>query len=51
MLEKITGVCLVEKLRAIQLYDAQYNQFQQFVFGREAMNTLTENGFFTLAPD
>ena len=45
MLEKIAGVCLVEKLRAIQLYDAQYNHFQHFVFGQEAMKTLTENGF------
>ena len=45
MLEKIAGVCLVEKLHAIQLYDVQYNQFQHFVFGQEAMKNLTENGF------
>jgi len=25
MLEKIAGVCLVEKLRAIQLYEADFN--------------------------
>ena len=45
MLEKIAEVCLVEKLRAIQIYDTQYNQFQHFMFGQEAMKTLTENGF------
>ena len=33
MLEKIAGVCLVEKLRAIQLYEADFNCYNQFVFG------------------
>jgi hypothetical protein len=37
MLEKIAGVCLVEKLRAIQLYKANFNCYNQFVFGKEAM--------------
>ena len=44
LLEKLAGVCLVEKLRQIQLYEADFNFFQQFVFGKEAMNTLTERG-------
>ena len=47
LLEKIAGVCLVEKLRYIQLYEADFNFFQQFIFGREAMNSLTDNGFLS----
>ena len=38
-------MCLVEKLRYIQLYEADFNFFQQFIFGKEAMNSLTDNGF------
>ena len=34
MLEKIAGICLVDKLRAIQLYKADFNFYNQFVFGR-----------------
>jgi hypothetical protein len=45
MLEKIAGVCLVEKLRAIQLYEADFNCYNQFIFGRQAMQTLTDNGY------
>ena len=45
MLEKIAGVCLVEKLRAIQLYEADFNCYNQFVFGRKAMQTLTGSGY------
>ena len=45
MLEKIAGICLVEKLRYIQLYEASFNFYNQFVFGRRAMNTISENGF------
>jgi hypothetical protein len=45
MLEKVAGICLVNKLRAIQLYEADFNFYNQFVFGREAMNQLTNNGF------
>ena len=45
MLEKIAGICLVEKLRYIQLYEADFNFYNQFVFGKRAMNSLTENGF------
>jgi hypothetical protein len=33
MLEKIAGVCLVEKLQAIQLYEADFDCYSQFVFG------------------
>jgi hypothetical protein len=45
MLEKIAGVCLVEKLRAIQLYEADFNCFNYFIFGRSAMDSLTKNDF------
>jgi hypothetical protein len=45
MLEKIAGVCLVEKLRAIQLYEADFNCYNQFIFGRQAMQTLTDSGY------
>ena len=45
LLENIAGVCLVEKLRYIQLYEADFNFFQQLIFGREAKNLLTDNGF------
>jgi hypothetical protein len=31
MLEKIAGVCLVEKLQAIQLYEADFNCYNQFI--------------------
>jgi hypothetical protein len=40
MLEMIAGVCLVKKLRAIQLYKADFNYYNHFIFGKEAMNTL-----------
>jgi hypothetical protein len=40
----IAGVCLVEKLRAIQLYEADFNYYNRFIFGRHAMQTLTESG-------
>ena len=45
MLEKIAGVCLVEKLCAIQLYEADFNCYNQFIFGRQAMQTLTNRGY------
>ncbi len=45
MLEKIAGVCLVEKLHAIQLYEADFNCYNQFIFGMHAMQTLTERGY------
>ncbi len=45
MLEKIAGVCLVKKLRAIQLYKADFNCYNQFVFGKKAMQKLTDSGY------
>jgi hypothetical protein len=45
MLEKIAGVCLVEKLRAIQLYETDFNCYNQFVFGRDAMNKLDSSRY------
>jgi hypothetical protein len=43
MLEKIAGVCFVKKLRAIQLYEADFNCYNQFIFGKQAIKTLTES--------
>ena len=48
LLEKLAGICLVEKLRYIQLYEADFNFFQQFISGQEAMRTLTDQ---RLLPD
>ncbi len=45
MLEKTAGVCLVKKLRAIQLYEADFNCYNQFIFGKLAMQTLMESGY------
>jgi hypothetical protein len=45
MLEKVAGVCLVEKLRAIQLYEANFNCYNQFIFGGQAMQVLTNSGY------
>jgi hypothetical protein len=45
MLEKIAGVCLVEKLRAIQLYKADFNCYNQFVFGKATMDLLNSIGY------
>ena len=45
MLEKIAGVCLVKKLHAIQLYGADFNCYNQFMFGKHAMQTLTQSGY------
>ncbi len=35
----------MEKFRAIQLYKADFNCFNHFIFGRAAMDTLTKNNF------
>jgi hypothetical protein len=40
MLEKIAGICLVEKLRGIQLYEVDFNCYNQFLFGKAAMDSL-----------
>jgi hypothetical protein len=45
MLEKIAGVCLVKKLRAIQRYEANFNCYNQFIFGRSVMQTLTDSRY------
>ena len=45
MLEKIAGLCLVKKLRAIQLYEADFNCYNQFIFGKQTMKTLTESRY------
>jgi hypothetical protein len=45
MLEKIAGVCLGEKLWAIQIYEADFNCYNQFIFGKQAMQTLTESRY------
>jgi hypothetical protein len=45
MLEKMAGVCLIEKLHAIQLYEADFNCYSQFIFGKHAMQTLTESRY------
>jgi hypothetical protein len=45
MLEKIVGVCLVEKLQAIQLYKADFNCYNQFIFGKVAMDSLNSVGY------
>jgi hypothetical protein len=45
MLEKIVGICLMEKLRAIQLYEADFNCYNQFVFGCNTMNKLDSSGY------
>ena len=45
MLEKIAGVALMNKLRAILLIEGDYNYFNKWVFGREATNVLYEMGY------
>ncbi len=45
MLEKIAGVCLVEKLQAIQLYETNFNCYNQFFFGSQVMQALTTSGY------
>jgi hypothetical protein len=45
MLKKIAGICPVEKLRAIQLYEVDLNCYNQFVFGCNAMNKLDSSSY------
>jgi hypothetical protein len=40
LLEKVAGVCLVEKLRSIQLYEADLNWFMKFIFNDGALTAL-----------
>jgi hypothetical protein len=44
MIEKIAGVCLVTKLRSIQLYEADYNWFNKFIFNDGALRALESSG-------
>lgn len=44
LLEKIAGVCLVTKLRSIQLYDSHFNWFNKIIFNDAAMLKLTQSG-------
>jgi hypothetical protein len=45
MIEKIAGVCLVTKLRSIQLYEADYNWFNtKFIFNDGALRALEASG-------
>ena len=45
MLEKIAGVALVSKIRALLLMEGDYNYFNKWAFGREAINILYEMGY------
>ena len=45
MLEKVAGIALVNKLRAILLMEADYNFFNKWVFGYKAINRLYEEGY------
>ena len=45
LLEKVAGVCLVEKLRSIQLYEADLNWFMKFIFNDGAMAALQSTGY------
>ena len=45
MLEKIAGVALVNKLRAIPLMEGDYNYSNKWAFGREAINVLYKMGY------
>jgi hypothetical protein len=47
MLEKVAGVCLVEKLQAIQLYKANFNCYNQFIFRKHAMDTLDQSDYIS----
>ena len=40
LLEKVAGVCMVEKLRSIQLYEADLNWFMKFIFNDGALTAL-----------
>jgi hypothetical protein len=45
MLEKIAGVCLMEKIQAIQLYEVDFNCLDHFIFGWAAIEALTKNDY------
>jgi hypothetical protein len=45
ILKKIAGICLVEKLQAIQLYKANFNCYDQFIFVKATMDSLNSIGY------
>jgi hypothetical protein len=45
LLEKVPGVALVNKLRAILLMEGDFNFFNKWLFGHEAVNRLYEIGY------
>jgi hypothetical protein len=45
MLEKIAGVALVNKLRAILLMEADYNFHNKWVFGHKALDKIMNSGY------
>ena len=47
MLEKVAGIALVNKLRAILLMEADYNFFNKWVFSYIALNRLYEEGYIS----
>ena len=44
MLEKVAGICLVDKLRSIQLYEADLNWYMKFIFNDIALEKLNALG-------
>ena len=50
MLEKITGIALVNKFRAIIVMEADYNFHNKWVFVYQAMNVLLENEYIPKEP-
>ena len=47
MLENISGVALINKLRAILLMEADFNSENKFVFGHLALNKLLEEEYIS----
>jgi hypothetical protein len=45
LLEKIAGVALVSKLRAILLMEGDFNYMNKWIFGYNAINKLYEMGY------
>jgi hypothetical protein len=45
MLEKVAGVALVNKLRAILLMEADFNYMNKWIFGHEAINKMYALGY------
>lgn len=45
LLEKVAGVCLVDKLYSIQLYEPDYKWFQKNIFNDISMDVLIKEGF------